>query len=111
MSGFMTLQEVCRTSGVTRRALQGYEAVGLVAAVDKNKYGYLLYGEKELERIKRIKFYQQIGFRVKEIKDIIDAPNHILKAALEEKLLELEVEHKKLNTLMEQAKRLIAELG
>ena len=111
MSGFMTLQEVCRTSGVTRRALQGYEAVGLVAAVDKNKYGYLLYGENEVKRIEKIKMYQEFGFKLKEIKEIIDAPNPIVKAALERRVEELKEERKKLNTLISQAEALIKELS
>ena len=42
-------------------------------ASDKNKYGYLLYGESELKRIEKIKMYQEFGFKLKEIKEIIDA--------------------------------------
>ena len=41
------LNEVCRDTGVSRRAVQGYENAGLVRATAKNKYGHLLYGELE----------------------------------------------------------------
>ncbi len=67
----MTLREICETLGVSRRALQGYEKAGLVASTGRNKYGHLLYDEKARERIAEIKFYQQLGFSIKEISDII----------------------------------------
>ncbi len=69
----MTLREICEVLGVSRRAVQGYEKVGLVSATDRNKYGHLLYDETAMLRIARIKFYQQLGFSIKEIIGIIDA--------------------------------------
>lgn len=71
----MTLREICETLGVSRRALQGYEKAGLVTATGRNKYGHLLYDNAAETRIAQIKFYQQLGFSIKEITVIIDAPN------------------------------------
>lgn len=79
----ITLREVCDTFGVSRRAVQGYEKAGLVSATSKNKRGYLLYDNNSQERIKKIKLFQEMGFSIKEICEIIDAPNHILRYALE----------------------------
>ncbi len=79
----MTLREIGNTFGVSRRAVQGYEKVGLISASGKNERGHLLYDEVSQERIRRIKLFQQMGFTVKEIRDIIDAPDDILKAVLE----------------------------
>lgn len=70
MCNMKTLQEVCNALKVSRRAVQGYEEAGLVKASDKNKYGYLLYDEEAQKRIERIRLYQQLGFRRKEIKDL-----------------------------------------
>ena len=111
MSEYQTLQEIHNTLGITRRAIQGYEEIGLVRASDKNKYGYLLYGKSEVKRIEKIKMYQEFGFKLKEIKDLIDAPNHIVKAALERRVEKLKEERKKLNTLISQAEALIKELS
>lgn len=41
----MTLKEVCKETGVTRKIVQTYENYGLVKATTKNKYGYLLYDD------------------------------------------------------------------
>lgn len=111
MSGYKTLQEIHNTLGITRRAIQGYEEMGLVQASDKNKYGYSLYGENELKRIEKIKLYQEFGFKLKEIKELIDAPNHIVKAALERQVEKLKKEQEKLNTLILHAEALIKELS
>lgn len=111
MGEYKTLQEIHNTLGITRRAIQGYEEMGLVGASDKNKYGYLLYGESEVKRIEKIKMYQEFGFKLKEIKDLIDAPNPIVKAALERRVEELKEERERLNTLISQAEALIKELS
>ena len=77
----MTLREICETLGVSRRALQGYEKAGLVISSGRNKY--LLYDKDAEMRIAQIKFYQQLGFSIKEITMIIDAPDTEIKKALE----------------------------
>lgn len=92
MKDEMTLREVCEIVAVSRRAIQGYEKAGLISASGKNKRGYLLYDLDSLERIRVIKLFQQLGFTIKEIKDIIDAPSHILKPVLEKRLEELKKE-------------------
>lgn len=79
----MTLREVCDVAKVSRRAIQGYESAGLVAATGKNGRGYLLYDENAQEKIKRIKLFQEMGFSIKEIKELLNAPNYVLKAPLE----------------------------
>lgn len=111
MSDLKTLQEMCKSLGVTRRAVQGYEDAGLVTAAGRNKYGYLLYGEKEQNRIRKVKLYQQIGFTIREIKELIDAPDSIVKEAMEKQVTKLEEEHGKLSALIEEVKEIIRKLG
>lgn len=85
-----TLSEVCSVLEVSRRAVQGYENAGLVSATGKNKYGHLLYDEEAQRRIKQIRLLQQLGFRVKEIKDIIDAPDEVLRKAVERQIEQMD---------------------
>lgn len=105
-----TLRQVCIELKVSRRAVQGYEKAGLVAASGKNKYGHLLYGEPERERIRLVRFYQQLGFRLKEIKKLLDADGPVRKATLQAKVAELEKEDIHLRELIRQAKEYIAAL-
>ena len=103
-----TLRQVCTELKVSRRAVQGYEKAGLVAASGKNKYGHLLYGEPERERIRLIRFYQLLGFRLKEIRVLLEAPVPVRKAALQRQEEELESEYIRLRELIRQVKEFIA---
>ena len=102
-----TLSEVCSVLEVSRRAVQGYENAGLVSATGKNKYGHLLYDEEAQQRIKQIKLLQQLGFKVKEIKDIIDAPEEVLRKAVERQIESLEAEIEYKEEIIRQAKKMV----
>ena len=104
------LRQVCVELNISRRTIQGYEKEGLVSPSGKNKYGHLLYGEAERERIRLVRFYQQVGFPLKEIKALMEAPVPIRKAALERKEGELESECLRLQELIRQVKEYIAVL-
>ena len=81
-----TLREICDELNVSRRAVQGYEKMGLVSASDRTERGYLLYDLNTYERIKRVKFYQELGYSLKQIKDIIDLPRDRLVVLLHERI-------------------------
>ena len=105
-----TLKEVCRDTGVSRRAIQGYENAGLVRATAKNKYGHLLYNEIEEERIKRIKLFQDLGLSLKEIAAVIDASDEVLKSVLEIQIKKIEESIERTIMLIHMANELIREI-
>ena len=84
-----TLREICDELNVSRRAVQGYEKIGLVSACCRNERGYLLYDLDTYERIKRVKFYQGLDYSLKEIKEIINLPKDRLIAILYERINKL----------------------
>lgn len=106
----MTLREVCEETRVSRRAIQGYELAGLVAATARNDRGYLLYDEESRRRIQQIKLFQDLGFSVKEIAGIIDAPKEELKASLKVKIDHLQEKGERIELLIKQANELMEEL-
>ncbi len=103
----MTLREICDSLGVSRRAVQGYEIVGLVKPTGKNERGHLLYDEQTCERIREIRLFQQIGFTRKEIAEIIDASGDIRKDALERQLVRLKKKKEDVDALIQEVYRLI----
>lgn len=105
-----TLRQVCAELGLSRRTIQGYEKAGLVAPSGRNKYGHLLYGKPEQERIQLIRFYQQMGFPLKEIKSLLEAPDSVKKTVLQAQVKKLEAEHTRLLEVIRQAKEYIAAL-
>ena len=107
---YLTLREMCELTGVSRRAIQGYEKAGLVSAAGRNERGHLLYDRKSMERIQLIKLLQQLGFSIKDIQKIIDSPKEVQKAALEEQVEKLKEKKVELDVLIEKAYRLIENL-
>lgn len=103
----MTLRELHEAFGVSRRAVQGYEKAGLVQNAGKNERGHLLYDEKAQMRIKKIRLFQQMGFSICEIKDMIDAPDSMLKPIMKRQLLKLRKEQVNIEILINKMNDLI----
>lgn len=105
-----TLREVCAAVRVSRRAVQGYEKAGLVSATGRNDRGYLLYDVTAQKRIEKVKMYQEFGFSIKEIVEIIDAPEVVLKAALVERLEKLKADQVCMEAVIQKVCELIEQL-
>lgn len=86
----MSLKSMCELLNVSRRIIQSYERGGLLKPTGKNKYGYLLYDEKEFHRAEKIRLMQLLGFKLREIKVLIDEPITEQKRAIERRIRELE---------------------
>lgn len=68
--------EAAKRMGVTIRALHYYDQIGLLVPQKYTGAKYRLYSEKELERLEQILFLKEIGFELKEIKELLNAPNY-----------------------------------
>lgn len=84
---------------------------GWFPASGKNKYGHLLYDQAAEERIRNIRFYQQIGFPVREISGIIDASIPVKRKALKNRIKALKREQDELKRLIEKALKLLDSLS
>jgi DNA-binding transcriptional MerR regulator len=69
-----TVGKVARLSGVTIRTLHHYDEIGLLSPLGRSAAGYRLYEDYDLERLRRILFYRELGFDLREITTIIDDP-------------------------------------
>ena len=69
-----TVGKVADLSGVTIRTLHHYDEIGLLSPGGRSAAGYRLYEDSDLERLRRILFYKELGFDLTEISTIIDDP-------------------------------------
>lgn len=106
----MNLKKMCEALGVSRRTIQGYEKAGLLHPSGRNKYGYLVYDEICLNRARKIRYLQEMGFKLKEIVVLIDAPDDELKGALIVKVKEMMAEIKHLQELLRKTELLLKQL-
>lgn len=91
----MTVNEVCKLTGVSIRTLQYYDTIGLLIPQTRTESGYRLYDDTSLERLQQILLFRELEFPLKEIKRIIDAPDFDRNKALKQQieLLTLKKEH------------------
>ena len=91
----MIVNEVSKLTGVSIRTLQYYDTIGLLKPSKYTESGYRLYDDTALERLQQILLFRELEFSLKEIKEIIDAPNFDKEKALEQQieLLLLKKEH------------------
>ncbi|WP_282938496.1 MerR family transcriptional regulator [Paenibacillus sp. RC67] len=76
------VKEVADLSGISVRTLHHYDEIGLLVPESVNEAGYRSYSDRELERLQQILFFREIGFPLKDIKDILDHPDFDRKHAL-----------------------------
>ncbi len=91
----MTVKEVSRRTGVSVRALQYYDHIGLLKPAAYTNAGYRLYDHAALEQLQQILLYRELEFPLKDIRRILNSPDFDKAKALEQQiaLLELKKEH------------------
>ena len=91
----MTVNEVSKLSGVSIRTLHYYDTIGLLHPTEVTDAGYRLYDDEALERLQQILLFRELEFPLKEIREILDAPNFDRNKALEQQIemLTLKKEH------------------
>lgn len=106
----VTLRELCQQTGTTRRAVQGYEKLGLVRPSGINARGHLLYDEAAQDRIRRIRKFQRFGFKVREIGKLLASPEAELQAALQRQIRVLEQQKAEKQQAIDEACALLAQM-
>ncbi|WP_061293050.1 MerR family transcriptional regulator [Herbidospora cretacea] len=97
-------------AGVSERTLRHYDRTGLLrpAAVD-HLTGYRWYGVAELTRLERIRALQRLGLSLRDIADLLDAPETETRRAVEETLTRLRAEAAALTATAAEAEHYLAE--
>lgn len=69
--GYLTVAEVGKLTGATRKALRHYEEVGLVRPARRTDAGYRLYDQEALRRIHLVNRAKLLGLSLAEADDFI----------------------------------------
>ena len=91
-----TVTETSRLTGVSVRTLHHYDAIGLLKPTQITQAGYRLYDEDALMRLYLIIVYRELGFPLKKIAALLDAPDFDRNRALEEQIALLEKKRERL---------------
>lgn len=102
----MTVKDVSNLTGVSIRTLQYYDTIGLLKPSKYTESGYRLYDDMALERLQQILLFRELEFSLKEIKEIIDAPDFNKKKALGQQIELLLLKKEHIENLIDFARRI-----
>ena len=90
-----TVTEIAQLAHVSVRTLHHYDAIGLLKPTEITEAGYRLYDDAALERLYLILLFRELEFPLKDIQEILDAPDFDRNRVLEQQvnLLKAKVTH------------------
>ena len=70
-----SISQVAKLTGVSIRTLQYYDEIGLLSPSELTAAGYRMYDDHALQALQQILFFKELGFPLKEIKEILEKPD------------------------------------
>lgn len=101
-----TIGQVTKLTGVSARTLQYYDEIGLLKPSQLTASGYRLYDDEELQKLQQILFFKELGFKLKEIKELISQPNFDTIAAFKKQKKLLLLKRNRIDKLIQLLNRL-----
>lgn len=80
-----TVGHVARMAGLTVRTLHHYDEIGLLTPSERGDNGYRRYTDEDLERLREILVYRELGLPLDEIQTIVDEQQDASVALLNER--------------------------
>jgi DNA-binding transcriptional MerR regulator len=69
------VSQVTQLTGISARTLQYYDEIGLLKPSELTTTGYRLYNDEALQKLQQILFFKELGFHLKEIKELLSHPD------------------------------------
>ena len=91
-----TVKQISALTGVSVRTLHHYDSIGLLKPTATTEAGYRLYDDDALHRLQQILLYRELGFPLKDIQALLDAPEDVRREALDDHIRQLDAKRQKL---------------
>ncbi|MCJ8010908.1 MerR family transcriptional regulator [Paenibacillus sp. KQZ6P-2] len=79
----MMVKEVAELAGISVRTLHHYDEIGLLHPSGTTEAGYRVYSDEDLALLQQILFFRELGFPLKQIRDIVSRPDFDRREAME----------------------------
>ena len=86
------VSQFARCCGLERSTILYYESIGLLKPAARTAASYRRYGERELERLRRIRVYRKAGIALADIRTILDRPTSDAASILQKRFAQLDAE-------------------
>ncbi len=107
MSLEYSINELSKIAKISTRTLRYYHEIDLLKPKRINSSGYRIYGEEEVDKLQQILFYKSMGFKLEDIKNIINSPFFDVMAALDNHKKELLKRREEIDLLIENVEKTI----
>ncbi len=101
-----TISQVAEFSGISVRALQYYDEIGLLEPSELTPAGYRLYDDDALQKLQQILLFREFDFKLKEIKEILQNPEFDKIEAFKKQKKLLSLKRNRIDKLIELLSRL-----
>lgn len=101
-----TISQVAELTGISIRTLQYYDEIGLLKPSELTQSGYRLYNDEALQKIQQILFFKELGFKLKDIREILEKPDFDRIAAFKKQKELLLLKRNRTDTLIRLLSRL-----
>ena len=81
-----TVKEVSKLTSISVRALHHYDTIDLLKPTQVTEAGYRLYDDSAIEKLYMILVFRELGLSLKEIADILHAPDYDRNRCLEKQI-------------------------
>lgn len=95
-----TVNEIAKLTHVSVRTLHHYDSIGLLKPTVVTEAGYRLYDDAALERLYLILLFRELEFPLKDITNILDAPDFDRNRILEQQINMLKAKANHLQSLI-----------
>ena len=102
-----TVKEVSNLTGISVRALHYYDSIGLLQPTQVTDAGYRLYDDAALEKLYMILVFRELGLSLKEIANILHAPDFDRNRILEKQIQLMQQKVSKLQNRIALAKGIL----
>lgn len=96
-----SISQVARLTCISIRTLQYYDEIGLLKPSELTASGYRLYNDEALQTLQQILFFKELGFSLKEIKEILENPDFDRIAAFKKQKELFLLKRNRINRLIE----------
>ncbi len=105
-----TVKQLSELTGLTPRTLRYYDAIGLLRPARDGANDYRRYGPAEVERLRQILIYRELGLPLEEIRALLDAPEADRSGALRGHLDRLLDRRRQVEALIRMVRRTLDDL-
>lgn len=101
-----TISQVAELTGISTRTLQYYDEIGLLKPSELTQSGYRLYNDEALQKLQQILFFKELGFKLKDINEILLKPDFDRIAAFKKQKELLFLKRNRIDKLIQLLSRL-----